>query len=226
MGFSDLIVMLPMLLFSVVIHEIAHGWVALKCGDPTARDAGRLTLNPIPHIDPFMTIILPIFLLFSRSPILFGGAKPVPVNPYNLRGGEKDNVKVSIAGAAANILLALGAAFLSFGLALLFRHSYSRFFASTINLLNLFIILNLILANFNLIPIPPLDGSHLLAYFLKGEAKQFYRRIQARGFMAFIVFLLLAQMIPVGSGNLFSLLLSPAFKLFYGIRAVQLYLMF
>ncbi len=218
--------MLPMLLFSVVIHEIAHGWVALKCGDPTARDAGRLTLNPIPHIDPFMTIILPIFLLLSHSPILFGGAKPVPVNPYNFRGGEKDNVKVSIAGAAANILLALGAAFLSFGLALLVKHSYSQFFASTINLLHLFIILNLILANFNLIPVPPLDGSHLLAYFLKGEAKQFYRRIQARGFMAFIVFLLLAQMIPVGpGGNLFSLLLSPAFKLFDGIRAVQLSLM-
>ena len=227
MDFTDLIVMLPMLLFSVVVHEVAHAWMALKCGDPTARDAGRLTLNPIPHIDPFMTVILPIFLLISRSPILFGGAKAVPVNLYNLRGGEKDHVKVTVAGAVSNILLALGAAFLTLVLAVLFRYSASGLIASLICLLDLFIILNLILANFNLIPVPPLDGSHLLAYFLKGEAKEFYRRIQASGFMAFIIFLLLARMVPVGpGGNLFSLLLSPAFKLFDGIRALQLSLMF
>ena len=169
MNFGDLIVMLPILLFSVIVHEVAHGWMALRCGDPTARDAGRLTFNPLPHIDPFMTILLPLFLIISHSGFIIGGAKPVPVNPYNFRRGEKDNVLVSFAGPASNILLALVAFLVSLVVILLLKTTGSPVFISAIKFLNFVIFLNLILANFNLLPIPPLDGSHILAYFLKGE---------------------------------------------------------
>lgn len=205
---ADLIVILPILLFSVIIHEIAHGWVALKCGDPTARDAGRLTLNPIPHIDPFMTIILPLILIFQSlrggSFFIFGGAKPVPINPSLLRGGEKDQVKVSFAGPASNILMALGGFVVSAIVILLFRNSRSAILVALVHFLKTFILINLVLANFNLLPIPPLDGSWILSYFLKGEAKRVYFRLQAAGFRVFIIFMVLAWLT-----GLFSFLFTP-----------------
>lgn len=218
---ADLIVMLPILLFSVIIHEIAHGWVALKCGDPTARDAGRLTLNPIPHIDPFMTVILPLFLIISRSGIIFGGAKPVPVNPYLLRGGEKDQVKVSFAGPGSNILMALGAFMLSLIVIVLIRGADSAIGATFVSLLNKFILINLVLANFNLLPIPPLDGSWILSYFLKGEAKQVYLRIQRAGFMVFVLFIMVMRFIP----NLFGLIFAPSIKIYTFFRLWQFHLL-
>jgi Zn-dependent protease len=213
MNFGDLLIMLPILLFSVIVHEVAHGWVALRCGDPTARDAGRLTFNPLPHIDPFMTILLPLFLIISHSGFVIGGAKPVPINPYNFRKGERDSVLVSFAGPASNILLA----FLAFGLSLLvavsFRVTGSPVFLPMLRMLNAFIAINLILANFNLIPVPPLDGSHILAYFLKGEAKRGFQNMQRAGFMPFILFIFLGSMIRVGGTSLFEIFLLPAFKL-------------
>ena len=143
--------------FSIVIHEVSHGTMANLLGDPTAKYAGRLTLNPIKHLDLVGSIFVPLFLLILRSPILFGWAKPVPINPYNFRNPKWDGAKVAIAGPGANILVAL-----IFGLAI-------RFFplpASMLTIFSIIVILNLILAIFNLVPIPPLDGSHILFTFL------------------------------------------------------------
>ncbi|MDP8236651.1 MAG: site-2 protease family protein [Candidatus Erginobacter occultus] len=209
MDFSQIIIVLPILLFSVIVHEIAHGWTALRCGDPTARDAGRLTFNPIPHIDPFMTIILPLLLIVSGGPV-FGGAKPVPVNPYLFRGGERDNVLVSAAGAAANLLLALAAFLLSLVLIGIYRATGTAAVIKLLELLNIVIFINLLLANFNLLPIPPLDGSHILAYFLRGEAKAAYLRFSRYGFMVLIGVIFLGDLLPI-PGGLFSLLFAPTF---------------
>src|SRR6266480_5265448 len=103
----EILIGLIILIFSAILHEIAHGYVADRLGDPTARLAGRLTLNPVKHIDLFWTILLPLFFFLSQSPILFGGAKPVPVDPFNLKEGRKDIALVSLAGPLTNILLAL-----------------------------------------------------------------------------------------------------------------------
>jgi len=148
---------LIVLLFSVIIHEVAHGSVALQLGDNTAKHAGRLTLNPLKHIDFFGTILLPCLLILAKSPFVIGWAKPVPVNPYNFSDQKWGTLKVSIAGPAANLSLAV-----IFGLLI-------RFIAlpeTTAIFFGLIVIYNLILALFNLIPIPPLDGSHILFSFL------------------------------------------------------------
>src|SRR3990167_7993834 len=108
----ELIITLIVLIFSAILHEVAHGYVADRLGDPTARLSGRLTLNPKSHIDPFMSILLPLMLIISGSPIIFGGAKPVPVDPFNLRDGRKDIALVSLAGPLTNVLIALLAAIL------------------------------------------------------------------------------------------------------------------
>ena len=145
------------LLFSIIIHEVAHGSVANLLGDPTAKLSGRLTLNPIKHLDLFGSFLLPLFLIVLRSPVLFGWAKPVPINPYNFRNPKRDGAKVAIAGPSANILIAL-----IFGLAIRFLplpYSFSSVFSVVV-------VVNLVLAVFNLVPIPPLDGSHILFNFL------------------------------------------------------------
>ncbi len=221
MDFSQIIIFLPILLFSVIVHEIAHGWTALRCGDPTARDAGRLTFNPIPHIDPFMTIILPLLLIVSGTGFVIGGAKPVPVNPSLFRGGERDNVLVSAAGAAANLLLALAAFFLSLVVIAIFRATGGQLVLELLGLLNIMIFVNLLLANFNLLPIPPLDGSHILAYFLKGEVKAAYLRLSRYGFMILIGVILLGDLLPI-PGGLFSILFAPT----YAVREFLIRLQF
>src|SRR5581483_3011847 len=105
----ELVIGLPILIFSAILHEIAHGYVADRLGDPTARLMGRLTLNPGPHIDPFMSILLPLMLLLTGSPILFGAAKPVPIDPFNLKEGRKDMALVGLAGPLTNVLIAIAA---------------------------------------------------------------------------------------------------------------------
>ena len=105
--FFLIIISLIVLIYSAILHEIAHGYVAERLGDPTARIMGRLTLNPIPHIDPFLSILLPLMLILIGSPVIFGGAKPVPVDPFNLREGRKDIALVSLAGPATNLVLAV-----------------------------------------------------------------------------------------------------------------------
>jgi len=151
---------LVVVLLSLIIHEVAHGSVALRLGDPTAKNAGRLTLNPLKHIDLFGTIILPCLLVLMRSPFVIGWAKPVPVNPYNFRDQKWGSLKVSLAGPAANFLIAV-----IFGL-------ISRFVTlpeTTSTLFGLIVIYNFAWALFNLLPIPPFDGSHILFTFLSSR---------------------------------------------------------
>ncbi len=156
---------LIILLFSVIIHELSHGYVANSLGDPTAKYAGRLTLNPLPHLDIFGSVLLPILLFISTGgSFVFGWAKPVPVNPYNFRDQTWGELKVSIAGPLSNLLLAV-----FFGL--LIRFIPQEFFAtlSGSKLGEIFLLvvrLNIMLAVFNLIPIPPLDGSWIFFKFL------------------------------------------------------------
>jgi len=156
------IFVLVVLLFSVVIHELAHGSVAYSLGDPTAKYAGRLTLNPLKHLDPLGSVILPILLALLPSGVILGWAKPVPINPYNFRDQKWGSLKVSIAGPASNIALAL-----FFGL--LIRFLPQSIFVIAPGLAIIFqaiVVMNLVLAFFNLLPIPPLDGHWILFNFL------------------------------------------------------------
>ncbi len=153
---------LIILLFSVIAHELAHGYVAYSLGDPTAKYEGRLTLNPLKHLDPFGSIILPLLLFIAGSPFLFGWAKPVPINPYNFRDKKYGEIKVSIAGPASNILLAV-----IFGLILRYIPNEIILNNQGIEIaLGYIVAINIWLALFNLIPIPPLDGSWVLFSFL------------------------------------------------------------
>jgi Zn-dependent protease len=175
---------LPVLLFSVIVHECSHGLVALWHGDPTARDAGRLTLNPLPHLDLYGSIILPGLLLLMRSGWLFGWAKPVPVTVHNLRHPQTDSLKVAVAGPISNILLAFAFALvLSVGFNIF--HWTPRAF---MEICGWGIRLNCLLAIFNLLPIPPLDGHWVLLRYLPPEAAMAYQRI---GFMGIILILVL-----------------------------------
>lgn len=140
------------LVFSIIIHEVAHGAMAEKLGDKTARDMGRITLNPIKHIDLFGSIIVPLLLVISNSGMLIGWAKPVPINLYALRDRKYGEAKVAIAGPLANISLAII-------FALIFR-------VAPLTMFQHIVWINLLLAFFNLVPIPPLDGSHILFAFL------------------------------------------------------------
>ena len=149
---------LIVLFFSIVLHEVAHGSVALQLGDPTAKNAGRLTLNPLKHIDLFGTIILPLVLILSGSQFVVGWAKPVPVNPFNFRDQKWGSLKVSIAGPATNFLIAV-----LFGLAIRFLPLP----AGTLLLFGMIVIYNFAWGLFNLLPFPPLDGSHILFTFLE-----------------------------------------------------------
>lgn len=173
---------LIVLFFSIVIHEIAHGSVALHLGDPTAKEAGRLTLNPLKHIDPVGTIFLPLILLILTSgqgPV-FGWAKPVPINPYNFRDKKWGIFKVSIAGPAMNFLLAV-----IFGLSI-------RFFALPEPLLILFSIItiyNFAWGIFNLVPFPPLDGSWILFSFLSERFSNVKFFLQQYGFFILLFFI-------------------------------------
>ncbi len=178
------------LLFAITIHEAAHGWAANKLGDPTAFNLGRVTLNPIPHIDPIGTLILPIFMMITQIPF-FGWAKPVPVNPMNLRNPKRDNLWISAAGPISNFTAATGFFIL---IRIVKAVSPQSFYTSTsltggpqpiqglILVLYLGMIINTFLAVFNLIPIPPLDGSGVLMGFLSDQAAETYDRIRPYGF--------------------------------------------
>ena len=176
------------LFLSIMIHEYAHAYVAYSLGDPTAKYAGRLTLDPIPHIDFFGTILLPMFLILSGSPFLFGWAKPVPINPHNLKDQEYGQAKVAIAGPAANLFLAL-----IFGLLIRITvvNEALYFLMPLIPLFVAIVFINILLALFNLLPIPPLDGSHILFTFLPDSAQNIKVFLQKYGFfllLGFIIF--------------------------------------
>ncbi|MGH7245815.1 MAG: site-2 protease family protein [Candidatus Levyibacteriota bacterium] len=188
------IIWLIVLIFSAILHEVAHGWLADRFGDPTARLSGRLTLNPRSHIDLFMTILLPLMLIVSHSPVIFGGAKPVPVDPYNLKEGRKDLALVALAGPLVNILLAIFAALSIKGIAFLFPFlPVNTFSIIIVNMINnlLFIIaqVNVLLAIFNLLPIPPLDGSKVFSLLLPEREAAMYLSLSQFG--VFILLFLL-----------------------------------
>lgn len=183
--FLAFIIQLAILFFSIIVHEVSHGYVALIKGDPTAKYSGRLTLNPLPHIDIFGTIILPILLVIMHAGIIFGWAKPVPINPYNLRNPKKDMIWIGAAGPASNFGIAIG-------LSILFRAGLGHTFIG--QFLVYAIAINILLAIFNLIPIPPLDGSRILEGVLPYEAQMSYKRIEPFGFL--IIFPLLIILFP------------------------------
>lgn len=173
---------LLVLLFSVVLHEVSHGTAAYYLGDPTAKEAGRLTLNPLGHLDPFGSVILPLLLLLftaGKGPVL-GWAKPVPINPYHFKNPKWDNAKVALAGPGSNLVLAL-----FFGLAIrVLPLPFSLALAFTI-----IVLINLLLAIFNLIPIPPLDGSHLLFSFLPEKAQNIKVFLLQYGMVFLVLFI-------------------------------------
>ena len=189
---DNLLLAAPVLLFSMVAHEYAHGYAALKQGDPTAQQLGRLTWNPIKHIDPFLTILMPVMLYWaSNGQFMFGGAKPVPVNPRNYRDFKRGDIIVSLAGIVTNLLLFPLCALMVVGLGLLGKLIPPG--AETLFLLQrmmfMGILFNLVLALFNLIPIPPLDGSHVMKWLLPPAWSLRYQALGKYGIIILLVLL-------------------------------------
>jgi Zn-dependent protease len=187
-------------LFAISVHESAHAWTASRCGDPTARMLGRVSLNPIRHIDLFGTIILPLVAAISHIPIL-GWAKPTPVDPRNFRNPMLDDILTSVAGPVSNFLVATGALLLLGGISLSSASGHTLImglaagdngsasdfaFAPVAVLLFELMFINIVLAVFNLIPVPPLDGSHVLRHFLPAPARMVYDRIGIFALLALV----------------------------------------
>ncbi|HSA55752.1 MAG TPA: site-2 protease family protein [Gemmatimonadaceae bacterium] len=181
---------IPVLLFSMVAHEYAHGYAALKQGDPTAFQLGRLTWNPLKHIDPFLTVLMPILTWWgSNGGFIFGGAKPVPVMPRNYRNYRRGDIIVSMAGIVVNLLLFVACSVLIVALGLIGRGVPPA--ADTMALLQSMmvrgVIFNLILAVFNLLPIPPLDGSHVMKYLLPPAWALRYQQFGRYGILILLI---------------------------------------
>jgi len=201
------------LIISIVLHEMAHGYAANALGDPTARLAGRLSGNPLVHLDPLGSVIIPALLFFGNAGILFGWAKPVPYNPYNLRNKKYGEALVAAAGPAVNMLLA-------FIFAMIIRSAgLLNLSASFVELASYIVYINILLACFNMIPFPPLDGSKILMAFLPFSAQQKYRTmiasIERYGF--FVTFLFIFIFINV-FWRPFSAVIGTIFELLTGMR--------
>jgi len=177
-------------LFAVVLHEVAHGWVADKLGDDTARWMGRLTLNPIKHIDPIGTILIPIALLVMQSPFLFGYAKSVPINWRKLRNPKRDMVLVALAGPLTNLALALLSTAVLM-LAVMMPESMLWFTKPLALMCQASIIINLVLFIFNLLPLPPLDGGRVAVGLLPGPMAYQLSKLERYGFIIIVVLLVL-----------------------------------
>lgn len=182
MEFIGIAISIVILIISVVIHEVAHGFAAYKLGDLTAKYEGRLTLNPIPHLDPIGSVLVPGFLAIIGTPFLFGWAKPVPFNPYNLKHPRRDEALIAFAGPLSNIILAIAAA-------IVYRALVPDPGTIVATILTSFIFINLVLAVFNLIPIPPLDGSKLVFSAFPSIA-QFREGLERIGFVLVILFII------------------------------------
>jgi Zn-dependent protease len=206
----DFFVLLPVLIFSIVVHEVAHAWQARREGDQTAEKLGRITLNPVPHVDPIGSLVVPLLLYFGNTGFLFGWAKPVPVDPRNYRDYRWGDVRVSLAGIVSNLALAtlftllaalLAATGLSNGAVGQLLGS-AAFYGIQINLL---------LAIFNLIPIPPLDGSHVVFHMLPPRLAI---RYQAMGRYGILVLMAMLFLVP----EVFGVLMAPV-ELLSGVAA-------
>ena len=204
----DLLLILPVLIFSIVVHELAHAWVALKEGDDTAQSLGRITLNPISHLDPVGSFLVPMILWFTNTGLLFGWAKPVPIDPRKFRDFRGGDIRVSLAGIVSNLILAVVFTLL----VVVFIKLQGAFpaaestFGFLIRTANFGIFINLILAFFNLIPIPPLDGSHVLYHFLPRGWRAAY---QQAGRFGILVVMALVFLVP----SFFNVILWPVFFL-------------
>ncbi|HXY15771.1 MAG TPA: site-2 protease family protein [Terriglobales bacterium] len=187
-------------LFAISIHESAHAWTANRCGDPTARMLGRITLNPIKHIDLFGTVILPLIAMLTHFPVI-GWAKPTPVDPRNFRNPVLDDILTSVAGPVSNFIVATGATIILAAIALtssngrlIVQGTLTGFAGGNSPLVPIslllfaFLQINVLLAVFNLIPVPPLDGSHVLRHFLSEDMRRIYDTLGMFGLMALVFF--------------------------------------
>ncbi len=197
-----LIFQILVLLFSVVIHEVSHGLAALRCGDDTAERLGRLSLNPLKHLDPIGSVVLPLLLIFMKSGFVFGWAKPVPYNPLKLKNPRRDTALLAFAGPLANFSIAL-----IFGL-IIRAIMITSSFVSLLPFLVIIVQVNLILGVFNLMPIPPLDGSKILFYFFPSSKLEMF--LSQYGLIIFFFFILFA-------GDVILSLVSVFFSLFTGV---------
>lgn len=197
MQLLDSLFLVIIVFFSAIIHEVMHGVAANSLGDPTARYAGRLTLNPLKHIDPFGSIILPAFLIYSHSPIFFAWAKPVPYNPYNLKPGRWSEAIVAGAGPASNLVIALLSGFL------IRLHVVSLEVSS---LLFMVVVINIMLCVFNLLPVPPLDGSKVLGALLPRRFSLSYasarQQLEGNPFLGMIIVLFIIYVFGSAYSNL------------------------
>jgi len=196
----DILFQLIAFLFAISIHESAHGWMADRRGDPTARMLGRVTLNPIKHIDPIGTVALPLIAMLTHFPVI-GWAKPTPVDPRNFKNPVLDDILTAVAGPISNFIIATGATILLGAIAvmapngrLIVRGTLSGYALGNSALVPLclllfaFLEINVLLAVFNLIPVPPLDGSHVLRHFLSENVRRVYDTIGIFGLMALVFF--------------------------------------
>jgi Zn-dependent protease len=207
-------------MFAISLHESAHAFTAWRCGDPTARMLGRVSLNPIRHIDPFGTVILPLIAMLTHLPVI-GWAKPTPVDPRNFRHPIRDDILTSVAGPISNFLAATGAVILMAVISITSAEGHqvvqnlARGFLSETNsvLLPLSLLLyeamqiNVVLGVFNLIPVPPLDGSHVVRHMLSDSARQVYDRVGMIGLLILVV----------AGGRLLGALIAPFFNLFNAV---------
>jgi len=196
----DILFQLIAFLFAISIHESAHAWMANRRGDPTARMLGRITLNPIKHIDPVGTVLLPLIAMLTHLPVI-GWAKPTPVDPRNFKNPVLDDILTSVAGPVSNFIVATGSTILLAAISLVapggrdvVRYALSgvaygnSFLVPVSVLLYQMLVINVLLAVFNLIPIPPLDGSHVLRHFLSDRVRQVYDTMGMFGLMALVFF--------------------------------------
>lgn len=211
-----------LVMLSAIVHEVAHGWVALRCGDATAKEAGRLTLDPRAHLDGFGSVVLPLVMALLGGPV-FAFARPVPYDPRRLRHPRRDELFVALAGPASNVLQALVGA-------LVLRAAWDPLLAAVVSgvapfevvswvvtILSTYVSVNLVLCFFNLIPLPPLDGSKVVLFFLTGDARRAYYRIQEYAMPILVVALYVVPQLlhvdPIGryldatAGSLYGLLL-------------------
>jgi len=204
-----IIIQFAVVLFAISVHESAHGWMANKFGDATAKLQGRITLNPIAHIDLIGTIIFPIFLAIIGAPV-FGWAKPVMVNPYNLKNPRKDGMFISAAGPVSNIIsgfvgIVIFLILKNFGIVSLYTGGAIEVLSY---ILYFFIIINIFLAIFNLIPVPPLDGSGIIEGLLHNEALEMYLKIKPYGFLILLIIIYT---------NLLNIIANPIISIIYRI---------